>query len=113
VVRVARADLDIVTVRLQRRWRGVAGLAYGPLPQGETKLRDTHRRVTFVACQPGKATERYNPDGPSASVADEVAVTFGSGFVFTRAPACIPLDVYVDAERGPRRVGLPLGRRCS
>jgi hypothetical protein len=103
----------IVTVRLHRHWRHDAGLAYGPLPQGELKLRDTHHRVTFVACLPGKATGAYDPDGPSASDASGVAVTFWSGFVLTRAPACIPLDVYVDGERAPRRVGLALGRRCA
>ena len=69
--------------------------------------------MTFVACLPGKATGRYSPDGPSGSVADGVAVTFWSGFVLTRAPACIPLDVYVDEAREPRRVGLALGRRCG
>jgi hypothetical protein len=103
----------IVTVRLDRRRRRVAGLAYGPLPQGEVKLRDAHRQVTFVACRPGKPSERYSPAGPSASVAGGVAVTFWSGFVLTRAPACIPLDVYVDAARRPQRVGLALGRRCG
>lgn len=101
-----------VTVRLAQRARG-AGLAYGPLPQGETKLRDTYRSVTFVACRPGKASRRYSPNGPSGSYADEVAVTFWSGFVLTRRPACIPLDVYVDDAPSPRRVGLALGRRCD
>jgi hypothetical protein len=102
-----------VTVRLSGRWRSVAGLAYGPLPQGETKLRDTHRSVTFVACRPGKASRRYSPAGPSGSSADGVAVTFWSGFVLTRAPSCIPLEIYVDDSPSPRRVGLSLGRRCG
>jgi hypothetical protein len=100
-----------VTVRLARR-RKVAGLAYGPLPQGETKLRDTYQSVTFVACRPGRASPRYSPNGPSGSYADGAAVTFWSGFVLTRAPACIPLDIYVDDAPSPRRVGLSLGRRC-
>jgi hypothetical protein len=102
-----------VTVRLGERAPRSAGLAYGPLPQGETKLRDTYRSVTFVACRPGRAPRHYSPDGPSGSQADGVAVTFWSGFVLTRAPACIPLDVYVDDEPSPRRVGLPLGRDCG
>ena len=100
-----------VTVRLAGHARS-AGLAYGPLPQGETRLRDTYRSVTFVACRPGRASRRYDPDGPSGSDADGVAVTFWSGFVMTRAPACLPLDVYVDGATTPRRVGLALGRRC-
>jgi len=102
-----------VTVRLARGERRVAGLAYGPLPQGETKLRDTYPSVTFVACRPGRPSRRYSPDGPSGSYADGVAVTFWSGFVLTRAPACIPLDVYVDGATSPRRVGLALGSRCG
>ncbi len=94
------------TVRVQvgPRGRRVAGLAYGPLPEGETTMRDTYASVTFVACRPG---------GPSGSSADGVSVTFWSGFVLTRTPACVPLDIYVDKEPSPRRVGLSLGRRCS
>ena len=102
-----------VTVRLAAPGREVAGLAYGRLPQGETKLRDAHRSVTFVACRPGRASRRYNPNGPSGSHADGAAITFWSGFVLTRAPACIPLDIYVDGAPAPRRVGLPLGHRCG
>jgi hypothetical protein len=102
-----------VTVRLAGRGRRVAGLAYGPLPQGETTLRDTYRSVTFVACRPGRAPRRYSPNGPSGSYADDVAVTFWSGFVLTEAPACIPLEIYVDDAPSPRRAGLSLGRRCG
>jgi hypothetical protein len=101
-----------VTVRLAGRGRSVAGLGYGPRPQGQSRMRDTYTRVTFVACRPGKAPRRYNPNGPSGSSADGTAVTFWSGFVLSRAPSCIPLAIYVDKERAPRRVGLPLGRRC-
>ena len=102
-----------VTLRLAGPARRLAGLAYGPLPQGETTLRDTYRSVTFVACRPGRPTRRYSAEGPSGTYADEVNVTFWSGFVLTRAPACLPLDVHVDAARAPRSVELPLGRRCD
>ena len=102
-----------VTVRIGRRSRTAAGLGYGRLPQGRATLGDTHRSVTFVACRPGKAPGRYSPRGPSGSYADGAAVTFWSGFVLTRAPACVPLDVYVDGAASPRRVGLSLGRRCA
>ena len=104
----------VVTVRLARRTHRFAGLAYGHLPQGrETTLRDTHRSVTFVACPPGKPPRRYSPNGPSGSYADHTAVTFWSGFVLSRRPACLPLKISVDDERSPRRAGLALGRRCS
>lgn len=92
-----------VTVQVAPRARRVAGLGYGPLPAGEAQMRDTYTSVTFVACRPG---------GPSGSSADGVAVTFWSGSVLTRTPACVPLNIYVNEEPSPRRVGLSLGRRC-
>jgi hypothetical protein len=102
-----------VTVRLATRGRRSAGLGYGPQPQGEGTLRDTYRSVTFVACKPGKAPRYYSANGPSGTYADDVNVTFWSGFVLTRRPACIPLDIYVDDAASPLRVGLALGRRCT
>lgn len=92
-----------VKVQIAQRGQRSAGLAYGPLPEGETQLRDTFRSVTFVACRPGVR---------SGSSADGIAVTFWSGFVLIRTPACVPLKIHVDKERSPRRVGLSLGRRC-
>jgi hypothetical protein len=102
-----------VTVELAPSAVGLAGLAYGPLPQGEVRLRDTYQAVTFVACRPGRPSRRYRPGGPSGSDADGVAVTFWSGFVLARAPSCVPLAVSVDDEHAPRRAGLSLGRRCG
>jgi hypothetical protein len=88
-----------VTVELSRTTRrGGAGLAYGPLPQGETYLRDTHRVVTFIACKSG-----------SASTADGRPVTFWSGGVLARTPRCVPLLVWVDKRLKPRRVVIHLG----
>jgi hypothetical protein len=102
-----------VTVRLSANPRRFAGLAYGPQPQGETRLRNTHRAIAFVACAPGKPSATYRPDGPSGSSADGVAVTFWSGFVLTRRPACLPLDVHVNGEPTARRAVLNLGEhRC-
>lgn len=103
----------VVTVRIPGRSRRGAGLAYGPLPQGKNTLRDTYRTVTFIACRPGRPSRTYRAGGPSGSYADGVQVTFWSGFILTRAPACVPLQIYVDDESSPRRVGLPLGRRCG
>ena len=107
-----------VTVRLERAVRPFAGLAYGglgdgPLPQGQRlRLRDTTHAMTFVACRPGRPSETYRAGGPSGSSVDGQAVTFWSGFVLTRTPRCVPLEVYVDDEPSPRRVVLPLGHRC-
>jgi hypothetical protein len=103
-----------VTVRIARRGRAGTGLAFGRLPQGrELTLRDTYDSVTFVACRPGRPPSRYRPDGPSSSYADGVAVTFWSGFVLTRAAACVPLLVYIDGATRPRHAGVGLGRRCG
>ena len=94
-----------VTVELSRRTGQAAGLAYGPLPQGETYLRDTHRVVTFTACRRGER---------SGSSVDGRPVTFWSGSVLARSPRCVPLLVWVDAERSPRRAVIRLGvRRCG
>lgn len=89
-----------VTVELSPRTRRGAGLAYGPLPEGETYLRDTHRVVTFIACRHGQR---------SGSSADGRPVTFWSGSVLARLPRCVRLLVWVDAERSPRRAVIRLG----
>jgi hypothetical protein len=89
-----------VTVELSPSIRRGAGLAYGPLPQGETYLRDTHRVVTFIACRHGQR---------SGSSADGQPVTFWSGSVLARSPRCVRLLVWVDAERSPRRAVIRLG----
>jgi hypothetical protein len=93
-----------VTLELSRRTRKFAGLAYGPLPQGETHLHDTHRVVTFTACSGAQ----------SESMADGQPVTFWSGGIVTRAPACVPVRVWIDGKSTPRRVVIRLGvQRCS
>jgi hypothetical protein len=58
--------------------------------------------VTFLAC---------GSDTPSGRSADG-SVTFWSGFVFARKPACGRLDLYVDDEPTARRLELELGRSC-
>ena len=98
-----------VTVRLPASARRFAGLAYGPQHPGRTTLRDTRRAITFVACAPGRPSATYRPDGPSGSSADGVSVTFWSGFVLTRRPACLRLEVQVDDEPATRRALLNLG----
>jgi hypothetical protein len=94
-----------VTVALSRRTRAVAGLGYGPLPEGvELSPRDGHRVVTFIACRRGQR---------SGSTAGALPVTFWSGFVLTASPRCVPLEVWVDDERAPRRTTLRMGvARC-
>jgi hypothetical protein len=93
-----------VTLELSRPTRKFAGLAYGPLPQGETNLRDTHRVVTFIACA----------SADSASMADGQPLTFWSGGIVARAPACVPLRVWIDGKSRSRRAVIRLGvQRCN
>jgi hypothetical protein len=80
-----------VTVALSRRTRRHAGLAYGPLPQGEIRLADTHRVVTFRACRE--------------------QLTFWMGFVVVDSPRCVPLWLWIDDERAPRRAVMAMGVR--
>jgi hypothetical protein len=91
-----------VTVRIAGRVRRIAGLAYGPLPEGEVTLRETRDAMRFVACRPRQR---------SGSRADGEPVTFWSGFVVLRRPACVPLKVYVDDDRKPRRALIDMGGR--
>jgi hypothetical protein len=94
-----------VTVELSSRTRRVAGLAYGPLPQGEVHLRGAHRVVTFVACAHGVK---------SGSTVDGRPVTFWSGGVIARSPRCVPLRIWVDREALPRHAVIRFDvRRCA
>jgi hypothetical protein len=65
--------------------------------------------MTFVACRPGRPPSSYRDYGPSASYADGQAVTFWSGFVVLRRPACVPLDVYVDDDPSPQHAVIDMG----
>lgn len=91
-----------VTLALSPATRIVAGLAYGPLPQGEIHLRDAHRVVTFVACPRSEV---------SGSSADGEAVTFWSGGILATSARCIPLQVWIDSARQPRHVVIHFGTR--
>ena len=89
-----------VTLELSPATREVAGLAYGPLPQGEVHLRDAHRVVSFIACPRGQA---------SGSSADGQSVTFWSGGILATSARCIPLQIWIDNAPQPRHVVLHLG----
>jgi hypothetical protein len=90
-----------VTIAVARGARAYARLAYGPLPEGEIKLRDAYTSASFIACRRGKSVSR----------ADGREVTFWSGFVLSRRPVCLPLDIAIDGAPA-RRLGLALGKRC-
>ena len=85
-----------VTIELTRATHRFASLAYG------SHSRTGHRVVTFRSCS------RHD----AASRADGKPVTFWSGFVQATRPGCVPLRIWVDRERTPRRAHIELGRRC-
>jgi hypothetical protein len=84
-----------VTLRVSPRSDRVARLEYSMLRP--------KRAITFVAC---------GPQEESGSSADGEEVTFWSGGVAARRPTCVRLDVFVDGDRSPRPVAIPLGKRC-
>jgi hypothetical protein len=90
-----------VTLSLTRATRGHAGLAYGPLPQGDIGVAEAHRVVTLIACRRGE----YSPNwgGPAGRA------SFWAGGVVADAPRCVPLLIWVDKERAPRRAVIHLG----
>jgi hypothetical protein len=85
------------TIRLAPEARTLAGLAYGRYRDGKVKPREAYRSFTFAACD--------GAHGPSDDA------TMWSGYVLTRRPECIPLEVSIDGG-APQRVGLTLGKRC-
>jgi hypothetical protein len=91
-----------VTLELSRDTHRGAGLAFGP-PEGEVRLRDTRRVVTFVACRRG--------EGPVGSVSDGWPVSGWVGFLLARSPRCVPLLFWVDDEHRPRHAVIRFGMR--
>jgi hypothetical protein len=93
-----------VTLALSKSTRKFAALGYGPLPQGDVGVREAHRVVTFIACRRGQ---------PSGSTAGGESVTFWSGGVLSTGPRCIPIAVWIDGAKRPRRIVIHLGvTRC-
>lgn len=95
-----------VTVQVAPSARGRAGLVgYGHEARGADPLRSADRSVTFLACDRRRSDSR----------AGGRRVTFWAGsFVARSLPACVPLDVWVDHERAPRRIVVSLAAgRCA
>jgi hypothetical protein len=70
---------------------------------GGRDVSDGDRVVDFRSCSRDKAGSSYG--GREA--------TFWSGFALTSRPRCVHLRVWVDRERTPRRVRIPVGARCG
>ena len=91
-----------VTLVLSKRTRRGAGLGFGYGPnQGEVRLRDTYRVVTFIACERG--------EWPAGSVPDGWPLSGWVGFLLASSPRCVPLLVWIDEESQPRRAVIRFG----
>jgi len=92
-----------VTLSLTRDTRRRAGIAYGPLPQGDVRVAEAHRVLTLIACRRGE----YSPNsgGPAGRA------SFWAGGIVADAPRCVPLLFWVDDETRPRRAVIHLGVR--
>ena len=83
------------TVELPYRTRK-DGLKFGPHRGGSVPTR---RVVTFIACQRGELSGRF----------DGWPVTSWVGFLLASEPRCVPLRVWVDDEPRPRRAVIRFG----
>ena len=83
------------------RWSAGLGFGFGP-NQGEVRLRDSRRVVTFIACRHGEYPGRTHPDG--------WPVSGWVGGLLARSPRCVPLLVWVDDEPSPPPHGHPFWR---
>lgn len=90
-----------VTLELTRDTRQDVGLVFGTFASANVDLRDARRVVTFVACRRGERSGRF----------DGWPVTSWVGFLLASSPRCVPLLVWVDDERSPRRAVIRFGVR--
>jgi len=82
-----------VTLELSYRTRK-DGLKFGPHRRGSIPTR---RVVTFIACQRGELSDPW--------------YNLWRGFLLASSPRCVPLLVWVDDERTPRRAVIRFGVR--
>lgn len=96
-----------VTLELPRETRREVALGFvPPLDVSQWSVRNGRRVVTFVACQ--------RDERPSSEIPDGWPVTGWVGGLIARSPRCVPLLVWVDDERSPRRAVIPYGvRSCG
>jgi hypothetical protein len=89
-----------VTIELSPRTRANVGLVFGPYPDNDASLHTARRVVRFIACRRGELSEPRFDGWP---------VTSWVGFLLASSPRCVPLLVWVDDERSPRRAVIRFG----
>lgn len=93
-----------VTVTITGKARLSTGFVGYGREDGRTTLADSRGSVTFTACG------SRHPSGAGG----QPSTFWSGGFAAPPAPACIPLDLYVDHSRVPRRVVISLAAgTCS
>ena len=90
-------------IEISPQARRTTSLTWAAAAHGTRRVEDGLRVVSFRAC--GRRAARSDADGRP--------VTFWSGFILTSAPQCLRMKVWIDGARTPRRVRVPLGRRCG
>ena len=90
-------------IEISPRARRTTSLTWAAAAHGTRRVEDGLRVVSFHAC--GRRAAKSDADGRP--------VTFWSGFILASAPRCLRMKVWIDGARTPRRVRIPLGRRCS
>ena len=89
-----------VTIELPPSARRSAGLVFGRFPNGNVRLRDARRVVTFVACRRGQLADPHLDSWP---------VSGWVGGLLSTSAQCVPLRVWVDDEPKPRRAVIRFG----
>ena len=88
-----------VTLELLPAARRDAGLVFGRFSNPNVRLEDARRVVSFVACRRGERTGRF----------DGWPVTSWVGGLLISSPRCVPLLIWIDDERTPRRAVIRFG----
>jgi hypothetical protein len=88
-----------VTLELSPETRRNAGLVFGHFTNPNVRLDDARRVVSFIACQRGERTGRF----------DGWPVTSWVGGLLISSPRCVPLLIWVDDEPSPRRAVIRFG----
>ena len=90
-------------IEISPRARRTTSLTWAAAAHGTRRVEDGLRVVSFHAC--GRRARRATPTGARSRS--------GRASSSPQPPRCLRMKVWIDGARTPRRVRIPLGRRCS